>query len=364
MLGLFGTWLATWAGKQDRYRRRQNMLIPIGEAGDGSGMSLVIPHDESTRVISGLFDIALDAATGAEPPKQALTEGTQFFMNQAPFIGGAHPLITIASAYSDYLNGRMPRDAYRGYNILTDDELKTGGVDAWTPLAKWTLNQTGLARFNIQSNFKDEPTWEQSVRVIPGINALMSVTNMGEYEKAMDAMNEQAAEEARTRIDTKERITESAKSGESIMDFLKKEKPETLGQAKELYAMRERIQAKGSNDPIVRVLSQGTSGAQKRAAIKSLQGQVPDENLATLLDAAEDEKLISPKAKFGIYIDLYNGKKEIYDEPTIKDVVESYQRMPKKLQEELYPMLEKAILASDEYKQFSQENPDTVSQQK
>jgi hypothetical protein len=221
-----------------------------------------------------------------------------------------------------------------------------------------------LARFNIQSNFKDEPTWEQSVRVIPGINALMSVTNMGEYEKAMDAMNEQAAEEARTRIDTKERITESAKSGESIMDFLKKEKPETLGQAKELYAMRERIQAKGSNDPIVRVLSQGTSGAQKRAAIKSLQGQVPDENLATLLDAAEDEKLISPKAKFGIYIDLYNGKKEIYDEPTIKDVVESYQRMPKKLQEELYPMLEKAILASDEYKQFSQENPDTVSQQK
>ena len=273
-------------------------------------------------------------------------------------------MLTIAGAWNDYLNGKMPRDAFRGYNILTDDQLKVGGGDAWVPLAKWTINQTGAVKFDIQSRFKEEPTWEQSFRVIPGLNRLVNVTRMGEYEDAMSAMNKQAEKEAGERIDKTKRVVESAKSGESIMDFLKKEKPETINEAKELYAMRERIKAKGANDPIVRVLSQGTSVAQRRAAIKALQGRVPDENLALLLDAAQDEKLISEQAKFGIYIDLYNGKKEIYDEPTIKDVVKSYRRMPKKLQIELYPMLEKAILASQEYKQFSGETADTVLQEK
>jgi len=364
MLGLFGTWLASWAGKQDKYRRRQNMLIPLGEAADGSAVSMVIPHDESTRIISGLFDIALDAATKEQTAGESASEATKFMMNQAPFIGGAHPLLTIAGAWSDYLNGRMPRDAWRGFDILTEDELKYGGVDAWTPLAKWTLNQTGLVKLDVHSKFKEEPTWEQSFRVIPGLNALLDVTNMGEYEKAMRAVREQAAKEAGERIEKRERIVESAKSGESVMEFLRKEKPSTIGEAKELYAMRERIKAKGSNDPVIRVLSQSTSNAQKRAAIKAMQKVVPERNLSLLLDAAEEEKILSEQVKFDIYIDLYNDQDTIIDEPTIKDVVGSYQRMPKELQGELYPLLEKKILHSDEFKKFTGKAVNAVTEEK
>ena len=269
LFGVFGAWMAQWARRQDRYNRRSHVLLPLGETDSGKAVTLRIPNDEATRVVSGLFDIALDAATGEYATGgRAASQAFDFGLDQVPFLGGAHPMLTIAGAWKDYAEGQMPRDSFRATDILTEDELKAGGIEAMMPLAKWTLNRTGLLKLDLHDRFRDQPLWEKTARVAPGLNALLLVTNMGEYEQLREQIIKTQAQEAGERLALGKRIKAGVAAGTEPIEFAFAETPESRAELGRLTKQFGRAQARSSEDVVTRALLGTTSNAQKVAVLQ------------------------------------------------------------------------------------------------
>lgn len=193
--GLFGAALQKLIEGISEYDKTNYVVVPVAaQAGGDFGTKIThlrIPRDETSRLISGMTYKLTAMMAGSNP--RNVVDLFAFGADQLP---GVNPMITIPTAWGEYLGGRNPEDPFRGRPIIPRTEFTAGGIDSLKPLAAWTIDQSGVSNF-VRYDPEANTTLEIALGLIPGINRLLRTTDYGYRERQMQV--ERVEDRARAR---------------------------------------------------------------------------------------------------------------------------------------------------------------------
>jgi hypothetical protein len=209
-LGIMGAGMKLLYDGISDYNLTNYNVLPIGaEPGGEFGQRvryLRLPRDESHRLLSGALyqgilaagNAVLPADENGAPPAPGASPANvlAFGADQVP---GLNPLIGLADAWKDYLEGENPRNDFRNSTVLTNDQWLAGGWPAMKGMISFSAEQTGVTNF-IRWNPDAETTTEMLFSAIPGVNRLTGVTDAGYRERQMLMQREETAVGARIRV--------------------------------------------------------------------------------------------------------------------------------------------------------------------
>jgi len=261
--GFFGIGVKRVMDKASEYHKTNYVVIPIGVDGSGNGIYLTIPQDEDARLIGGLFWKSLHTGRGLT---NNLSDILAFGAGQFP---GVAPIVDISSAWVKFLSGGNPEDTFRGQKVLTDQERAAGGMYAFEPMARWTLNQTGMFKLDIRDRLKDEPIYKPIIASIPILQRFLKISKQGDRETAQLAAQKAQKIEARTSIDIKQAAMDAIRQGKSIVEFSSGAK--SVDEAHKLRDTYNRQKKGFTSDPYVQALNGAASKYQKLEILKLIK---------------------------------------------------------------------------------------------
>lgn len=146
--------------KISRYMHQNYFMVPIGFKENGDPVTLSLPKDEMTRILSGIINGTIDAMRQQDP--SGFTAFREWVLSQFKLLYSQfpswNPAIGIVGAWTTYYGAdRNPTDMYRMGPIMTEDAAREGGWEAAWQLVKYSVNQYGLT--NIQTWNPEEKTW-------------------------------------------------------------------------------------------------------------------------------------------------------------------------------------------------------------
>lgn len=217
-IGLFGDEYKEAMDKASEYDKTNYTVIPVGQDSDGNTIYIRVPYDETTRILAGLFWKAMTMQSN----EQKWTKDTQdigaFFAGQVPSMS---PALDMVSATVQFMAGKNPYDFFYGESVLTDDEMKAGGIYALKPFTKWLIKKAGgdiIFKTNVHDSVTNETT-AQKILKAPFIGNIIGrfikISSQGEIEK-----NRQIIEAAQG-IDSRERLEEKAALNKYVREFNK-----------------------------------------------------------------------------------------------------------------------------------------------
>ena len=261
--GFFGIGVKRVMDKASEYHKTNYVVIPIGVDSVGNGVYLTIPQDEDARLIGGLFWKSLHTGRGLT---NNLSDILAFGAGQFP---GVAPLVDISSAWVKFLSGGNPEDTFRNQKILTDQERAAGGMYAFEPMARWTLNETGMFKLDIRDRLKDEPIYKPIIASIPILQRFLKISKQGDRETAQLAAQKAQKIEARTSIDIKQAAMDAIRQGKSIVEFSSGAK--SVDEAHKLRDTYNRQKKGFTSDPYVQALNGAASKYQKLEILKLIK---------------------------------------------------------------------------------------------
>lgn len=202
--GLFGDELEEFFQSIPEYEKAKYTIVPLGWSTDDNGNRkaayLRLPHADTDRVVAASLWKLMSRERG--------TAGEAFgtIMGELP---GTNPYVEMASKWTEYLAGQTPRDDFRGRDILSRDERLVGGWPAAKKMVEWTSDQTGVMGQLIRSTTvwnkpdeqgKPQTTTEKVVRAIPGLSAIVRVSDRGISERQWKDVEAEDAEKADVRL--------------------------------------------------------------------------------------------------------------------------------------------------------------------
>jgi hypothetical protein len=198
--GLLGAALKELFDGISEYNKLNYNVLPIGwTAGGEFGKRVVyirVPRSETSRLVSGALYALVSRATGAEHGLP--TELLDFGLGQFPTF---NPTLSLAEKWIEYASGVRPVNPFSGKPIVPETEWRAGGLDSLTPMATWTLQQSGIGNF-VRWNPQAQSTTELTVSAIPGLNRLVGVTDAGYRERQQrdQGLEDQARAQAKLRL--------------------------------------------------------------------------------------------------------------------------------------------------------------------
>lgn len=283
--GAFGVGVKEVMDKVSDYNKTNNIVIPIGVDEDGNGIAIRFPQDEESRLIGAIF-------------WRLLNHRGNLLKNFGEIISppSVAPLFEVAGAWGDFLSGENPRDNFRAQDILTDDEHAAGGLDAFEPMARWTLNQTGFFRLDIRDRIKNEPIHKAVVTSIPILQSFILVTRTGERERINDEVKKVKEAEAEERLALREAARDAIRAGKTVEELIDEADPQTSDELRKIQSTYEKSKNKVTNDPAVQAVISATSTAQKVAALKAVRGRYMTEaEFDEFIDELYIGRIISPE---------------------------------------------------------------------
>jgi hypothetical protein len=280
------------------YHKTNYVVIPMGVTQEGYGVGLTIPQTPEARLLGGLFwkmtaPIWRDWESGkAEGYKSKDVEGL-LSMIGGNFFPGLSPAFSIGQAWGSYLTGGMPHDNYRGQNIITDQEKSAGGLSGFEPMARWTMNKSGLVNLDIRDNVREEPLYKTAISVAPIVQRLIRIENSGEYEMAREAGAEVKQEKDKENLARQRQTMNAIKSKTSEEDFT--QKAEDSNEEKKLKLSYEKMEKKALDNPWVRAIIGAPSSDEKIAILGKAKEEMGEKEFGDFLDVLQDKKIISKK---------------------------------------------------------------------
>jgi hypothetical protein len=260
------------------YLKTQYAVVPLGKSENGSTIAMTIPVDEGTALISGLI---WKAITRSGDPKKLAREVFNFTTSRTPFLGGPAPGVTIAANWMKYLSGGEPRDTFRDQPILTEDEMKAGGLDGLKPMIAWTVNQNGIVSMDLRDAARpDKPLWEKVVNATPAVNRFVRLTSAGEGERLREVAQDVASDEARERLRRREDVMTGLREGQTPMEFARGQQPRSRAEAMRLARGFDRAEARTDGDRVTGMIASLPSTEQKLAVLREKLSGFADENEA------------------------------------------------------------------------------------
>ena len=195
--GYFGEDIREKVYLMPEYIKSSYIPIPIGLTDNDKVKYLSFPQDEEARVVQAIFRNILKMAIHSDDKatrNRAVTDILAYTGGQIP---SPAPLINIGGKWITTARGGNPYDAFRSQHIFykgSEDELPFW--DKAEIMAKWTLNQNGILKFNVHDRIENRTVEEQTIASIPGLNRFLRIDNRGAYEENAKIMREIREREA------------------------------------------------------------------------------------------------------------------------------------------------------------------------
>lgn len=209
-LGVFGAALKKAVDLIGDYDKANYIIIPMGmthdeKTGQDKAIYARIPQDETARHIGGLAWQLLQQNGTMKHMQDLLNfEHSQLMPNLSP------PL-QISKQWTAYLTGNNPQDDFFRKNVVSDAAWKAGGWYAFKDMARWTLDQFGIASIManpiVESVFGPRPgeskqtTLQTVISTIPGLNRMLKMSDKGLSEQQTAELNLEDQEKARFALD-------------------------------------------------------------------------------------------------------------------------------------------------------------------
>jgi hypothetical protein len=199
--GLLGEALRRMLAASSEYDKTNYVVIPIHEDADGNVTSIKLPQDDMGRLLGGMLWKGLGMARGRTDAIQTLQQLADYTGGQLPNVS---PIFNLVGSTATYATGGNPRDAFRGRNVLTDQEQVARGWPAFKKFTGWEFQQLGggiLYKFYNNEPFPKEKTWGQRLVNLPLTGNItgrfVTVGQYGRAEEARAAARQPAQLEAR-----------------------------------------------------------------------------------------------------------------------------------------------------------------------
>jgi hypothetical protein len=203
--GLLGAGLKELYDGVSDYNKSNYNVIPIGTIEGGQFGKRVanirMPRDELHRWMSGLMYQGIMSAAG-EASQPGMSRAIGFGNEQLP---GLNPVLKIADAWKDYLEGENPMDDFRGRPVLTNAEWLAGGWPAYKGMIGFTLQNAGVSNF-IRWDTRAATTAEMTLSAIPGLNRFVQTTDTGYRERQEQQQEEESRQRAQVRVAMPENV--------------------------------------------------------------------------------------------------------------------------------------------------------------
>lgn len=283
--GALGIGVQELMNKVSNYNLTNFFVIPLGEDEDGNAIALRLPLDEESRLISALTWKMFNH-------NGSLTKN----LNEVLSPPSLAPLFTIAGVWASFLKGQNPRDDFRGQDILTEDEFAAGGLEAFEPMVRWTINSTGLFKLDIRDRLKDEPLYKPILESIPVLQSYIISTRQGERESFKAKADQVKREEAKRRLAEKDDAREARRSGKTVEQFIDEKNPQTSEDLSRLKREFESVGKGLENDPAVQALQRASSNEQKLAILNKAKERFKDgKEFDNFVSGLVERKVISAK---------------------------------------------------------------------
>jgi len=313
LYGLFGDLLKEMMEDASEYDKANYSIIPLTRE-NGRTTYLRIPQDETGRVIGGIFWKALRIADGQKPILPDLSDILSYTGGQLP---SPSPAIESVFSIAQYLAGQNPYDFFRGRNVLSDEEFKAGGWYAFKPYITWQINQLGGGIFwrgYASMQTLTDKTFLQKMVEAPVMSNILGrwirVSSAGQREINRDIITGVAKEEARERLENREKINEAVRQYTSGTQNMTRRLEIERQLVKDVVGnppyTKERKTAKtntikkfkialikGEADQNINAVISATSNEQKVTLLRQIKTQMDDQEYRNLVQLLKREKIIS-----------------------------------------------------------------------
>ena len=192
-------WVQKAMNKIPEHDLTNYMCIPVCETEDEKVVYIVMPHDFSDQVVSGVYWKLLNL----DIEKTALELG-KLVAGGLPY-ESLSPPISIAWKSLQYATGNNPYDAWSGRPMVSEQEWEAGGADRFKAFANQMWNQHGgsyFYRFPYDDLERIEGKLEKVLNLPVGggvLKRFLRVSNRGEaerYQKVSDKVRQEKAKES------------------------------------------------------------------------------------------------------------------------------------------------------------------------
>jgi hypothetical protein len=308
--GLLGDRLKRLTRGVTEYDKTNYVVIPLSEDDQGNVVYLRLPQDESGRLMGGLAWKALSLAKGDKDILATLAQVVDYSGGQFPTVT---PVISTASNVLTYASGRNPYDNFRSRSVLTDDEQKARGFQAFKKFVGWEFQQLGggvVWKFYPGEERPATSSTGQKILDLPVFSNIagrfIRITNAGDRETVIAAGSKVAADEARRRLSEKSAVNAAIKTFQKA-DARDRTTALTTKLAKDIsvqiYGNESHTNdlvkklhmgvVRGGSDPIVDAILSATSNDQKAAILAEYQKAVGASEFKAWIDRAQKEGVIT-----------------------------------------------------------------------
>ena len=236
--------------------------------------------DETSRLLGGVLWKIMRANSNDQSFGRDVADVASLFGGQLPSVS---PAISAPLSVAQFAAGQNPYDSFRGRLVLTEEELRAGGLYALKPFLLWQFQQVGgnvFVKFYAGEKTPTEKSAGEKFLRLPIISNVagrfIKISDYGQLEKYRQKLEVIRGEKARERID----------ENNAINDYVKKYQ-EKEGEFNEL-----------ANDLIMEVLGHAVRSAdEKRRAVNirkkfkiSIQRGKADAKINAMISAYTNEE--------------------------------------------------------------------------
>jgi hypothetical protein len=292
LLGFFGEQVRRRMQRATEYDRTNYSVIPLAEDDEQNTIYFRVPQDQTGQMIGGLFWKLLQAVRGETDVARALAPVVDYMGGQVPSLA---PELETVIATGQMFAGQNPRDAFRSRNVLTDDEQKARGREAWQKFIGWEFQQLGggvVWKFYPGEQRPIAQTRGQRILEVPVLSNIIGrflrITNFGEVEAFRQVQAEVSADEARRRLNERAAVNAAIRTFQQAPSTKTEAATTTkaLEIARRVYAtepVREQVQRARQ---IEKKLNIGTQRANGDALTDAVLGATSNDQKLAMLQAA------------------------------------------------------------------------------
>jgi len=317
-LGLFGATVKEMMDGVSEYDKTNYTVIPLGTDANGKTVYFRMPADEGGRLLGAMLWKIMSAPTNEQSFTKDIVDVATLAGGQLPSVS---PTITNLVATGQFLAGQNPYDWFRNREVLTDDQMKAGGMYAAKPFAGWLFNQSGggLFYYFTQGTPKDKSGTEKALGLpLVGnvVGRFIKVSDYGKTEKLNQIKENVQSEQARKRIDENTVINryikdaQNLKSESSIDEFVAKNMknviadvfdtpPSTEEDLNRIKNIEKKLKIgiqRGQSNPYINALISASTNEEKGQLIAEYKKDLPKSEFNRVILDSLKYKIISQQA--------------------------------------------------------------------
>ena len=311
--GVIGVGLKKFYDNISEYDKSNYIIIPLGTQADGKSVYMRLPHDEIGRLVSVAFWKMANMVSDGGKTKDL----QDIFAIGAGQLPSVTPIIDIASAWTQYLSGKNPYDAFHGRNLIDDTTWQAGGGATLNKMVQWTANSIGLTKFATYDTSK-QTGLETFMQVAPWFSSVIKISDYGQQEKLKEIQSDQAQKDARQTLkerDVIDKYVQKARNDNSTLFAISKYQndvvkdilghaPRSKDEQDHATAIKTKfaraVKRGTADDPRTVTVIDAQSNNQKREILKTIKADMSASEWSAYRTSLLQDKIVSAELLYSV----------------------------------------------------------------